>query len=200
MLISSIQLQNLTHDQITYLLFGDESDDGRKGDCIFTFGGSRIERVEKAVELYNQGRSSHILFAGGTKFGRPNPPEAIQMLENAIKIGVPKSAILVETESNHTKENVISSLLVLDRNIGLHKIRRLLVVSVPWHYRRCMLTLKTYMPKWIEYTWCPANHKEHQPDNWWKSPETFDYVMGELNSLTTYVQEGQLIDEDISWK
>jgi hypothetical protein len=36
--------------------------------------------------------------------------------------------------------------------------------------------VKTYYPKWINYTWCPANYKQHQPNNWWQNPEAYGYL------------------------
>jgi hypothetical protein len=58
-----------------------------------------------------------------------------------------------------------------------------------------MLTLKTYYPKWINYTWCPANYKQHQPNNWWQNPEAYDYLMKEITNLVlllTYFDKSQV--------
>ena len=199
MLISLLNPEQLSREQITYLLFENEKDkdDGSCGDCIFTFGGKGIERVKKAIELYNLGRSKHILFSGGTKYGKYSIPEAIEMRDSAIKSGVPGSDIIVECESNNTKENVISSLVILDRAFGLHNIKRLIVVSIPWGMRRQLLTLRTYFPKWIKYTWCPADYKDHQSNNWWLNPEVSGYVLNEAKTVIKLTQEGQIIDENI---
>ncbi len=150
MLISTIGPDCLTREQITNLVFGGPpatsgvvTGVGGMGDCIFVFGGSNIERVDRAVELYRAGKAPLILFTGGTKWGQRPVAEALEMREKALACGVPDQAILVEPESNHTKENVLASLLVLDRAIGLHRLRRLLVVSAPHHMRRCLLALRT---------------------------------------------------------
>ena len=199
MLISQLDPEQLSREQITHLLFGNEKDkdDGSYGDCIFTFGGKGIERVKKAVELYNSGRSKHILFTGGNKYRKYSTPEAIEMRDSAIKLGVPRSDIIVECESNNTKENVISSLVILDHHFGLHNIKRLIVISIPWGMRRQLLTLRTYFPKWIKYTWCPANYEDHQSNNWWLNPEVSEYVLNEVKTVIKLTQEGQIIDEDI---
>ena len=78
-------------------------------------------------------------------------------------------------------------------------IQRLLVVSIPWHYRRSLLSLKTYYPQWIDYTWCPANYKECQSDNWWQYPKSYEYVMREISNLVEFVREGQLMDMNIEF-
>ncbi len=43
--LSKIEVNKLSRRQITKVLFGDEKDDGDKGDCIFTYGGRGIERA-----------------------------------------------------------------------------------------------------------------------------------------------------------
>lgn len=119
------------------------------------------------------------------------------MQQCAISMGVPGKLVLAETLSNNTKENVLASILVLDRAIGLHKIEHLLVVSIPWHMRRCLLTLQTYMPAWIEYSWVPAPYRDHARDNWWRSSDVSDYVTEECEKLVQYAREGQLRDVEI---
>ncbi|MEY4519086.1 MAG: hypothetical protein RLZZ499_1685 [Cyanobacteriota bacterium] len=180
MKLSQIDVDKLSKQQITRILFGNEQDNNKLGDCIFVYGGKGIERVQKAVNLYRQKRANYILFSGGFKYGKYAYSEAAIMKDNAMKCGVPAEAILIEELSNNTKENVISSLFTLENKFGIQTITNLLVVSIPWHYRRCLLTLKTYYPKWIDYTWCPANYEKCQSNNWWKYEESAEYVIKEV--------------------
>ena len=197
MKLSEIDVGNLSQDQITKILFGNAIDCETPGDCIFTFGGRGIERVYKAVELFNSKRSEYILFSGGCGYGKYSYPLSWTMRDNALKFKIPEDKILVEDRSNHSKDGALASLFVLENKFGIHKVKNLLVVSIPWNYKRAMLTLKTYYPKWISYTWCPANYEQHQPDNWWKYPEAYGYVMKEITNLVKYVREGQLMDVEI---
>jgi uncharacterized SAM-binding protein YcdF (DUF218 family) len=119
------------------------------------------------------------------------------MRERAVALGARDGLILTETLSNNTQENVLASMLVLDRAIGLHKIHRLLVVSIPWHMRRCLVTLQTYMPAWIEYGWAPAPYVDHQRDNWWRRPDAEACVTSECEKLVQYAREGQIRDIEI---
>ncbi|MGM0866619.1 MAG: ElyC/SanA/YdcF family protein [Bacillota bacterium] len=50
-----------------------------------------------------------------------------------MSLGVPERDILTEEISLHTLENVLASLLVLDREFHLHNIQRLLVVTTSYH-------------------------------------------------------------------
>lgn len=197
MKLSQIEVDKLSREQITKILFGNQKDDGSQGDCIFTYGGRGIERVAKAVDLYRQKRANYILFTGGLKYGRYSYPEAAMMRDNALKRNIPKEAIIIEENSHNTKENAIASLPILDNKFGIDSVKNLLVISIPWHYRRGMLTLKTYYPQWINYTWCPANYEQHQPDHWWKHPESHNYVMKEITNTIKFVREGQLMDVEV---
>jgi hypothetical protein len=179
-------------------VFGEQEDhNSEPGDCAFVFGGSNPERVARAAELFRKGRTPLVLFSGGTRWGERARPEALVMRERALELGIPAENILVECESNHTKENVLASLLVLDRVLGLHKLRRLLVVSSPLHMRRCLLTMRTYMPGWIQYSWYPDDRKRCRADNWWKDAADKQRVLREARSLVNYVREGQLLDENL---
>jgi uncharacterized SAM-binding protein YcdF (DUF218 family) len=197
MKLSQIDVNELSREQITKILFGEEKDNKKQGDCIFVYGGKGIERVEKAVSLFRQERADYILFSGGLKYGKYTHAEATTMKDTAVEMGIPAAAILTEELSNNTKENAISSLFTLENKFGIHTIKNLLIVSIPWHYRRGLLSLRTYYPQWINYTWCPANYQQHQPDNWWQYPKSEQYVMEEITNIIRFVKEGQLIDIEI---
>jgi uncharacterized SAM-binding protein YcdF (DUF218 family) len=195
--LSSIDPKRLSREETTRLAFGEPTESLASGDCIFVFGGRGLERVACGVQLLHEKRAPILLFSGGTKYGRLDTPEAETMRLHALAMGAPSDALLTETLSNNTKENVLASALVLDRAIGLHAIRRLLVVSIPWHMRRCLLTLQTYLPDWIQYSWIPAPYRDHQRNNWWTHDLARGYVIEECEALVRYTREGQLLDVDI---
>lgn len=67
MLLSQINSENLTDEQVEEILFSIPEDDKKTGDCIFVFG-SKIyleERTNLAVKLYKEKRTPKILFSGG---------------------------------------------------------------------------------------------------------------------------------------
>ncbi|SDN70856.1 DUF218 domain-containing protein [Paenibacillus sp. yr247] len=201
MRISGLDPDNLTKEQIAKLIFEGIGDDGQSGDCIFVFGSNKSikYRVPKAVELYKNGRAPKLLFSGGTVWeGQSNKAEALVMMEKAIELGVPDEDILIEKESKHTKENVISSLMILDRAFMLHNLRRILVVTSTYHMRRSYLTLKTYMPKWIEYTLCPVDDQTTRKDNWWLDAEGTKRIETESKKIIEYIRMGAIEDDNIS--
>lgn len=199
MKISEIDPSKLTDAQMTSLLFSIMSDDGVKGDCIFVPGSSKaVEyRLPKAVELYKKGRANKILFSGGVVWEGSNLSEALLLKSKAIELGVPEADILIENLSKHTKENVLASLLILDREFYLHNIKRLIIVTTVYHMRRMHLTLKTYMPDWIEYSLCPVNDKITRADNWFLLPYARKRVENESKKIIRYVKQGVLMDEEL---
>ena len=95
---------------------------------------SAMPRIEKAVELYRQGKAGKILFSGG---GEKNllegkPPESKGMARAAIKKGVKRKDILLEETSKSTMENAVNSMKML-REIRPSKV---IVVTSDYHSKR----------------------------------------------------------------
>ncbi|WP_455661322.1 YdcF family protein [Pradoshia sp.] len=199
MLISELDADQLSDDQMSKLLFGGIHDDGQKGDCIFVAGSSKavLYRLPKAVELYQQGRAGKMLFSGGVKWDGSLLTEAEALKREAIASGIPEDDILVEDKSLHTVENVLASLLILNREFPLYKMHRILVVTTSYHMRRLHLSLQTYMPDWIEYTLCPAEDVYTAKDNWFMTDIGRKRVHAECAKLIKYVQMGALRDMEI---
>lgn len=199
MKISELDPETLTQDQIARLLYNDLEDDGSQGDCIFVFGSkSGLKyRVPGAVTLYKQGRAPIILFTGGVTGMDSGLSEAQMMQEAALQAGVSAQDILLETQSTNTTENVIGSLFILQRALGLYRVQKILVVTTNFHMRRCYLTLSTYMPPWVRYTFCPVNDQTTRKDNWWQNEDGNRLAQTEARKLIHYVQEGILVDQEI---
>lgn len=199
MKISQLKSEDLTDDMMTKLLYDSINDDLQKGSCIFVFGSSKaVEyRLPKAVQLYNEGRANKILFSGGAIWNGQSLPEALVLKNRAIELGIPEKDILVETVSTNTKENILASLLILDRFFHLHHLKRILVVTASYHMRRTHLTLKTYMPNWIEYSLCPAEDRNTKKDNWFLNKYGRQRVIAESTKLIKYIQQGAIVDDDV---
>lgn len=199
MLVSNIEVEQLTDAIITRLLFSDIEDDGANGNCIFVAGSSKAtqSRLPRALELYKQGRADKILFSGGVKWDENEESESVALKKEAMANGIPENNILLEDQSLHTLENVLASLLVLDREFHLYKIKRLLIVTSSYHMKRLYLTLKTYMPDWIQFTLCPADDLAMSKENWFSTEISRQRVLTEARKLVTYVKQGALRDIEI---
>ncbi|CAG9623518.1 YdcF family protein [Sutcliffiella rhizosphaerae] len=197
--ISSINFNTLNDQQLTDLLYKGLEDDNKNGDFIFVPGSSKAVdyRLPKAIDLYKQGRANKILFSGGVTWGNSTSTEAELLKAKALQQGIPENDILIETHSLHTKENVLASLLILDRALSLHKIKRGIVVTAPYHMRRMYLSLKTYMPSWLEFSLVVANDNTTKRDNWFLNPYGRQRVETEAAKLISYAKKGIILDGEV---
>jgi len=100
---------------------------GRKPSPVYR------ERIKEAIALYESGRVQYIVFTGGTP-AADYPTEGQVGREFAIGHGVPATAILVETTSRTTWQNLANAKEL----IAPAGIQSVLLVSDPLHMRRAM--------------------------------------------------------------
>jgi len=202
MRVSEISYEDLTNEVVDKILFNNIFDNGMPGECIMVFGSNKATqyRVPKAVELYKNNRADKLLMSGGKEIdvGGKHILEALAMQEKALEFGIPAEDIIIETFSQRsTKENVIGSLLQLDRALGLNKIKRILLVTTLYHMRRCILMAKTYMPDWFEFTMCPANDINTLRHNWFLNEGGTKRARTEAFKIISYINEGSIPDFNI---
>ncbi|MES1256545.1 MAG: ElyC/SanA/YdcF family protein [Acidobacteriota bacterium] len=102
-------------------------------------GGGYQERVKTAVQLYQRGFAPRMIFESGFVFAFR---EVDIMRDLAVSLGVPPSAILLDTSGANTYEDVVRVQALLDE----HGWRRILLVSSPYHMRRALLTWRKHAP------------------------------------------------------
>jgi uncharacterized SAM-binding protein YcdF (DUF218 family) len=95
-------------------------------------------RVRRAADLFFQGYAKHLVLTGGV--GSYPPAESIAASEYAEKLGVPRTAIRVETRSQNTIENARYARDVIGS-------KRVLVVTDAYHVLRCRLIFGRYFPE-----------------------------------------------------
>ncbi len=92
------------------------------------------ERINHAIQLYNEGKIQHIIFTGGV--GQPGEAAESEVARDyAVARGVPEKNISCDTASTITWENLVEAKKLLQqRDAG-----PILIVSDPLHMRRAML-------------------------------------------------------------
>lgn len=103
-------------------------------------GGGYQERVKAAVDLYHDGYAPHLVFESGYSF---TFKEAEIMRDLAVSLGVPASAIVIETNGANTYDYVLRVRDVLEAK----NWRRILLVSSPYNMRRAMLVWRKQAPE-----------------------------------------------------
>ena len=168
------------------------SDKPCKVDAILLPGGSHPEQPEYAAELYKQGIAPILIVSGGVsvkkqKFDGVKSKTEIyngdyktdcEFLTDALnKNGVPPEQIYGEDKSGHTRDNAFFSKKVADEN-GLD-IKTAVIVCKAFHARRCLMLYSLAFPDTKFYV-CPVVCLEISKDNWFRTEQGIDRVLGEL--------------------
>ncbi|WP_407832288.1 YdcF family protein [Vibrio rotiferianus] len=112
-------------------------------DCLFVMCSNDLRVAEYAAKLYHQNLAPLIIFSGGEgRFtdGLFDKSEAETFAEIAKLAGVPNEAILVETKSSNSGENVrFTEQLLREKEI---KCESLILVQKPFMERRAIATFE----------------------------------------------------------
>ena len=128
--------------------FNDVHHEIRPSDIGIGLGSHDPNVAVHAAELYQRGIYQLIAFTGAnapTTVGRFPRGEAVHFREIAVELGVPGSAILVETESRTTAENFALTRKLLDER-GL-TVETATVISRPYQQRRAYGIAKLAWPE-----------------------------------------------------
>lgn len=201
MWVSKITKEDLTNDVIDCLLFEGLNDNGVNVDCIIVLGSIKAAkyRVPVAVKAFFTGRSEKIMLCGGKirNFSSESMTEAENMYKKALELGVPEASIIIEKNSQNTIENILCSLLELQRSIWLNRAKSVLLVTTTYHMRRSLHIAKYLFPSHISVYPCPADDTTTKRDNWMNTPEGTDRVKKEALNIVRCVNNGVIPDFEI---
>ncbi|MBD5163001.1 MAG: YdcF family protein [Oscillibacter sp.] len=201
MWVSKITKENLTNDVVDCLLFEGLNDNGASVDCIIVLGSMKAAeyRVPAAAEAFFAGRSEKIMLCGGKvrDFSGKRMTEAENMCEKALELGVPEAGVIIEKNSQNTIENILCSLLELQRSMWLNKVKSVLLVTTTYHMRRSLCIAKYLFPSHINVYPCPADDTTTKRDNWMNTPEGIDRVYKEVLNIVRCVNNGVIPDFEI---
>lgn len=183
-------MNNRIIKDITNFIFVE--DEPQKADAIFLPGGSHPEQPEYAVELYHKGYAKWLIPSGGVSVKRDKWPgvrskadiyngdyqsDCEFFTDVFIKNGVPSDVIVGEDKSGHTRDNVfLSRMVVYEKGI---EIKTAIIVCKAFHARRCLMLYQMAFPDTKFYV-CPVVCMGITKDNWYKSEQGIDRVLGEL--------------------
>ncbi|BCN24438.1 YdcF family protein [Vibrio alfacsensis] len=115
----------------------------KPAECLFVMCSNDLRVAEYAAKLYHQNLAKLIVFSGGEgRFtdGLLEKSEAETFAEIARIAGVPNEAILVETRSSNSGENVrFTEQLLKEKNIHCES---LILVQKPFMERRAIATFE----------------------------------------------------------
>jgi len=125
-----------------YIVWIGERDQAAAADVIIVLGAAAYdarpspvfeERIRHGIDLYQRGLAPRIIFTGG--FGSGARFAESQVAQRyALRREVPAQAILIETRSRTTRQNLQQAAKLMDE----HRLRRAIIVSDPLHMARAL--------------------------------------------------------------
>ena len=125
-----------------WIVWVGERDQAAPADAIVVLGAAAYdarpspvftERIRHALDLYRRGYAPTLVFTGGYGYGARFSESQVAR-RYALREGVPEEAILIETLSRTTYENLSNARDLLQE----HGLRRVIVVSDPLHMARAL--------------------------------------------------------------
>ena len=93
------------------------------------------------------------------------------------KNGVPQNSIIREEQSGHTRDNAFLSRKAADES-GI-EVGSGMIVCKAFHARRCLMLYQMAFPE-VEFVVCPVVCYNITKENWHKTEQGIDRVLGEL--------------------
>jgi hypothetical protein len=161
-------------------------------DLAFVFG-NRVaaEAMAGAAASFFARGTPHILVSGGaTQGGEGTEAEAIAA--HLLALGVPREAILLETQATHTGENVTFALPILART-GIGGAIRVACIGLFCTGRRYAMTLHRHWPDAIKSCFA-VEYGPVRRGAWYRHDAARARVMGEVAKVPAYLAAGHIAE------
>ncbi|WP_328399653.1 YdcF family protein [Streptomyces sp. NBC_00390] len=154
--------------------------------------------ADTTVNLYKRGMAPLIVFTGATSrttHDRMPRGEAVHYRERALELGVPGDAVLVEPRARNTGENIrFSRELLAETGVGVSSV---LLVSKPYEERRSYATARKLWPDVEIVSASTPMTLADYVDSIGNSQLVIDMLVGALQRLVVYPQQGFLVAQEI---
>lgn len=167
-------------------------------DCILALGSHDTRVATRAGQLFLDGYAPLLMFSGG--FGRLTEKswtksEAEMFEDVALKMGIPKSQIILENKSTNTAENIEFSLKILTEKELIPK--KVILVTKPYMERRAYATFKIRFPEIDIITASPTISYEDYPNEIISKDEMINIMVGDTQRIKLYPPRGFMLEQEI---
>ena len=169
-----------------------------KSDCILVLGSHDLRVAERGAELYLQGWAPLLVFSGGLGNLTQHiwtESEADQFARIAIKLGVPREAILIENRSTNTGENILFTRQLLEQH-NIHP-SSFILVQKPYMERRSYATFKKHWPDKKLVVTSPQISFEDYPTEEIPLERVINIMVGDLQRIKIYPDKGFQVAQEI---
>lgn len=168
-------------DKIYDYLCEEDRIEKRKYEMGFVFGSSTTIRIEKAIELYKDGRIEKIMISGHKPFyNDSDKSEAESLRDFAIDMGVLKGDIIIETKALTIPDNVKRTLDFFESNNFYPK--SIILIASPFVMRRAYTDWLKFIPNNYKPEILRVNSNvsdKFNRNNWYKSKEGLNVILNE---------------------
>ena len=130
-------------------------------------------------------------------FANGSMTEAERMYEKILELGVPETSLIMENTSQNTIENILCSLLELQRSMWLNKVKSVLLVTTSYHMCRSLHLARYLFPSHISVYPCPADDTTTKRENWMNTTKGTDRAKAEALKIVSWVNNGVFPDFEI---
>jgi uncharacterized SAM-binding protein YcdF (DUF218 family) len=160
-------------------------------DAILVLGSNDVRVGEHGARLFLRGLAPLIVCSGNVgrlTAGTFEKSEAETFADAAVRLGVPREAILLECRSTNTGENIDFSRALLASR-GLHP-SRVILVQKPYMERRAWATFKRRWPEPdLQVTSPPIPYDQYpMPDI--PRDLVIDILVGDVQRVRVYAEQG----------
>lgn len=165
-------------------------------DLGFLFGTRQgvPEFCEVALQLWQDGTFSRLLVSGGRTGSSPFA-EADIIAGRLLRLGIPETALILETAATNTGENVRFGRARVAEVMDLTAIRSVVVIGKICSTRRYLMTMQRHWPG-LRMSVCPVNYFSIPAERWHEHEEFRARVLGEFDKIPRYLAEGFLEEID----
>jgi uncharacterized SAM-binding protein YcdF (DUF218 family) len=167
-------------------------------DVILILGSNDVRVGEHGARLFLRGLAPLMVCSGNVgrlTAGHFEKSEAETFADAAVRLGVPRSAILIEGTSTNTGENVDRSRALL-ASAGVHPTR-IILVQKPYMERRAWATFKR---RWsepeLQVTSPPIPYDEY-PTPQIPRDLVIDILVGDVQRMRVYAERGFQVPQPI---
>ena len=192
----SLDLVNNLRIVLEFLTVSDSIENIPICDAVFLFGSSKSDQIPKSgTKLFKLGLAKKIICAGKHPLGKTIGPhgfstEAEWYADVLCKEGVPKEAIILETESTNTLENIIFGISACHKQQFYPE--SLILCPIPPLCRRALATFKKQFPEIRLFSYAFEFSVEHYLD-----PSRIKRVLGEFERFEEYATRGDMLNVEV---
>jgi uncharacterized SAM-binding protein YcdF (DUF218 family) len=169
-----------------------------KSDVILVMGSHDLRVAERGAQLFLEHWAPLLVFSGGLgnlTCGVWDRPEADRFAEIAVRMGVPREAMLIENRSTNIGENVRFTKDLLAK---LHlDPQKFILVHKPYMERRAFATFRKVWPEKQALVTSPLMSFEDYPNREISKRDVIGIMVGDLQRVRLYSAKGYQIPQEI---